>query len=272
MLDVERLGLGAMHLDTAAEARRASVALLRRAIELGVELVDTAAMYGAGANEAVVAEALHPYPAQLLVATKVGIHLGEDEQGRPGPPRTWAPCGRPEFLREQVEQGLRRLRVERIDLLQLHRIDPEVSLAEQLGALWDLRDEGKIARLGLSEVSVAQLDEALALGEIASVQNKYSLTDRTHEPVLRRCEERGVAFLPWRPIDHGQGPAALQFVADELGATPTQVALAWLLHRSPVMHPIPGTASIAHLEENLQARQIALSAAQLERLSTIAAA
>lgn len=267
VLGVARIGYGAMQLPASpAEARRAALRLLRRAVDIGVELVDTACMYGAGANEELVAEALHPYPAGLLVATKVGVWLGEDEHGHPGPPRSWAPCGRPDFIRAQTEQGLRRLRVEQIDLLQLHRVDPTVPLAEQLGALWDLQREGKVARIGLSEVSVELLDEALALGEIASVQNKYSLRDRAHEPVLRRCEERGVAFLPWRPVDAGRSSRMLDQVAAEIGATPTQVSLAWLLERSPILHPIPGTTSQSHLAENVAARDLMLTDEQLWRL------
>ena len=242
------------------------MALLRRAVELGVELVDTAFMYGAGANEELVAQALHPYPAGVLVATKIGIRLGDDEAGRPGPPTTWAPCGRPEFLREQTERALRSLRTDRIDLMQLHRLDPDVPIADQVGALRDLRDEGKVARIGLSEVSVDELDDALAVADVASVQNRYSLTDRTHEPVLRRCTERGIAFLPWRPVDSGRSTPALDAVAGELGVTPTQVALAWLLACSPVVHPIPGTSKIAHLEENLGARDVVLTDHHVSRL------
>jgi pyridoxine 4-dehydrogenase len=259
---VRRLGFGAMRLPTGPRTdRAAAVALVRRAVELGVNLIDTAHMYGAGANEELLAEALHPYPADLLVATKVGIDVC-------GPPGWWAVCGRPEFLRAQVEQGLRRLRLERIDLLQLHRVDPEVPLGDQLGALRELQLAGKVGHVGLSEVTAEQLDQALGLIEVASVQNRYSMVDREHEPVLRRCADLGIAFLPWRPIaapDPARaGPATA--VADELGATVAQVSLAWLLHHSPVLLPIPGTANRAHLEQNVAAGRLRLSAAQLDTL------
>jgi len=259
---VRRLGFGAMRLPTGpGPDRTAAVAVARRVVELGVNLIDTAHMYGAGANEELLAEALHPYPPDLLIATKVGIDLS----GRPG---SWAVCGRPEFLRAQVEQAMRRLRVERIGLLQLHRVDPELPLADQLGALHELQAAGKIGHLGLSEVSVAQLDEAVELVEVAAVQNRYNLVDREHEPVLRRCGELGIAFLPWRPIARPDlAPATpIAAVADELGATVAQVSLAWLLHHSPVLLPIPGTTSLPHLEQNVAASRLQLTAAHLRVL------
>ena len=262
---VRRLGFGAMHLPTAPDAaRKASIAVARRAVELGVTLIDTAHLYGWGANEELLAEALYPYPDDLLIATKVGV-------APPDPPNEAAICGRPEFLRDQVEQGLRRLRVDRLELLQLHRIDPAVPLADQLGALRDLQDEGKIGHLGLSEVSVAELEQARKIIDVASVQNRYSMLDREHEAVLDACAVAGIAFLPWRPV-HPSVTAAtgeVAAVAAELGATPAQVSLAWLLDRSPVVMPIPGTASIDHLEENVAAASLLLSPDQWQRLDRI---
>ncbi|GAA0903541.1 aldo/keto reductase [Virgisporangium ochraceum] len=247
-LEVRRLGFGAMHLSTDAERRAASVAVVRRAVELGVTLVDTAYLYGGGANEELLVEALYPYPEGLLVATKVGV-------AQTGPGGTWKLDGRPEVLREQVERALRRLRVERLDLLQLHRVDPEVSLADQVGTLRDLQEEGRIRHLGLSEVTVEQLDEARTLVDVASVQNRYNLLDREHEPVAHACAAAGTEFLPWRPVAAGAfgSHAAIAGVAAELDATPTQVAIAWLLARAPVVLPIPGTGNVRHLEENLAA-------------------
>ncbi|KOX28600.1 MULTISPECIES: aldo/keto reductase [unclassified Streptomyces] len=264
---VNRLGFGAMRLPTGpGPEREAAVAVARRAVERGVTLIDTAHLYGWGANEELLAEALHPYPDGLLVTTKVGIL-------RTGP-EGWAYDARPESLREQVEQGLRRLRTERVGLLQLHRIDPEVPVAEQIGALRELQREGKIGHIGLSEVTTEQLAEARRTAEIASVQNRYNLFEREHEPVLEACEAAGIAFLPWRPVavaaDSG-GSSALAAVATELGATAPQVLLAWLLARSPVVLPIPGTASLAHLEENLAAADLRLTDSQRRLLDRAAA-
>jgi pyridoxine 4-dehydrogenase len=264
-LPVDRLGFGAMHLPTEPAAEReAAIAVARRAVELGVTLIDTAYLYGGGANEELLAEALHPYPPGLLVTTKVGVAgTGRDD---------WRLDGRPHVLRDQVDQALRRLRVERIELLQLHRIDPETPLADQLGTLRELQADGKIGRIGLSEVTVAELDQARRLVDIASVQNRYNLLDREHEPVLAACEAAGIAFLPWRPGAWGKSGATspeLAAVAAELGATPTQLALAWLLHHSPVILPIPGTASIAHLEENLAAARLTLTPEHLARLDRL---
>ncbi|MFJ8662131.1 aldo/keto reductase [Streptomyces sp. NPDC093795] len=259
---MDRLGFGAMRLPTApGPEREAALLVARRAVERGVTLIDTAHMYGWGANEELLAEALHPYPDGLLITTKVGVVQGG--------PEGWAYDARPESLREQVEHGLRRLRTERIGLLQLHRIDPAVPVAEQVGALRELQLEGKIGHIGLSEVTTAQLDEARQTAEIASVQNRYNLLDREHESVLEACEAAGIAFLPWRPVaaaaDSGQA-SALAAVADELGATTPQVLLAWLLARSPVVLPIPGTGSLVHLEENLDAADLRLTDAQRRRL------
>ena len=262
---VRRLGFGAMHLPTSpAPAREAAITVARRAVELGVTLIDTAHLYGWGANEELLAEALHPYPDDLLIATKVGV-------APPDPPREAAVCGRPEFLRDQVEQGLRRLRVDRLELLQLHRVDPAVPLADQVGALADLRAAGKIGHIGLSEVTVAQLDQARQVVAIASVQNRYSLLDREQEAVLDACAAAGIAFLPWRPVLPSVSAATgeIAAVAAELGATAAQVALAWLLHRAPVVLPIPGTSSRAHLEENVAAADLRLTDDQRRRLDRL---
>ncbi|MFF3286948.1 aldo/keto reductase [Streptomyces sp. NPDC003023] len=265
-LEVRRLGFGAMHLPTEpGPARENSLTVARRAVELGVTLIDTAYMYGAGANEELLTEALHPYPDDLLITTKVGVALS-------GAPGEWGLDGRPAVLRDQVEQALRRLRVERIELLQLHRIDPGTPLADQLGALRDLRAEGKIGRIGLSEITVAELDQARRIVDIASVQNRYSMLDREHEPVLAACRTAGIAFLPWRPVAWGKSgtTAEVAAVAAEAGATPTQVALAWLLGHSPVILPIPGTSRVDHLEENLAAENLRLTPLHRERLDRLA--
>ncbi|MEU9111738.1 aldo/keto reductase [Streptomyces sp. NPDC048483] len=265
-LNVRRLGFGAMHLPTeAGPARETSVAVARRAVELGVTLIDTAYMYGGGTNEELLAEALHPYPDGVLITTKVGI-------ARSGPSGEWKLDGRPAVLRDQVEQALRRLRVERIELLQLHRIDPETPLADQVGTLQDLRAEGKIGRIGLSEVTVDELNQAREIVDIASVQNRYNLLAREHEPVLAACETAGIAFLPWRPVAWGESGARAEVaaVAAEVDATPTQVALAWLLGHSPVILPIPGTSRIHHLEENLAAERLHLPRAHRDRLDRLA--
>ncbi len=243
-LRVRRLGFGAMHLS------EHDGDVVRRAVDLGVTLIDTAYLYGWGANEELLARTLWPYRAELLVTTKVGV-------ARPG-----RLDGRPEALRAQVDAALTRLRMERLDLLQLHRVDPEVPLADQVGTLKDLRDQGKIGHIGLSEVTVEQLAQAREIVEVASVQNRYNLRDREHEPVLAACEAAGIAFLPWRPV-----LPAVDGLTAELGATPAQLGLAWLLARSPVILPIPGTSKIAHLEENIAAGAIELTEAQRERLA-----
>ncbi|MFI8879066.1 aldo/keto reductase [Streptomyces sp. NPDC055243] len=261
-IEVRRIGFGAMRLATeAGAAREASIAVARRAVELGVTLIDTAYMYGWGANEELLVEALHPYPDDLLIATKVAIE-------RTNPGEEAAVNGRPEFLREQVEQALRRLRVERIGLLQMHRLDPKVPLADQLGTLREFQLDGRIGHIGLSEVTVDELDEARRIVDVASVQNRYSLLDREHEAVLDACDAAGIAFLPWRPVHPAASTATAEIaaVAAELDATAAQVALAWLLERSPVVLPIPGTASLDHLAENVAAESLRLSAEQRERL------
>jgi pyridoxine 4-dehydrogenase len=265
-LEVHRLGYGAMRLCgprvTGWPPDRANaLRVLRRAVELGATFVDTADAYGPEVNELQVAQALHPYDG-ITVATKGGL-TRLAERGN------WPPDGRPEHLRAACDASLQRLRVERIDLYQLHRPDPKVPFAESVGALRDLRDEGKIRHVGLSNVSVAQLDEARAIVEIASVQNEYNLGNRESEDVLGACEDADIAFLPWYPLDAGElarpgGP--VEAVAREHDATPAQVALAWLLRRSPVTIPIPGTSSVAHLEENMAARELELTDADVGRL------
>lgn len=265
-LDVRRLGFGAMHLPTeSGPGRENALAVARRAVELGVTLIDTAHLYGGGANEELLAEALHPYPEGLLITTKVGV-------ARTGPGGEWKLDGRPEILRGQVRQALRRLRTERIELLQLHRIDPETPLADQLGTLRELQAEGLVGRVGLSEVTVDELERARGLVDVVSVQNRYNLLDREHEPVLDACAAAGIAFLPWRPVAWGRTGAESEIaaVASELGATPTQVSLAWLLDRAPVVLPIPGTARIEHLEENLAAAVLRLTPAHRDRLNRLA--
>ena len=265
-LDVRRLGFGAMHLPAGpGPDRENALAVARRAVELGVTLIDTAHLYGGGANEELLAEALHPYPEGLLITTKVGV-------ARTGPGGDWKLDGRPEILRDQVWQALRRLRTERIELLQLHRIDPDTPLADQLGTLRELQTEGLVGRIGLSEVTVDELERARELVDVVSVQNRYNLLDREHEAVLDACAAAGTAFLPWRPVAWGKtgAEAGIAAVAAELGATPTQVALAWLLDRAPVVLPIPGTARIEHLEENLAAADLELTPAQRDRLDGLA--
>jgi aryl-alcohol dehydrogenase-like predicted oxidoreductase len=262
-LQVHRLGFGAMRLTgrPASLERAAAVAVARRAVELGVTLIDTADAYDLGANEKLLAEALHPYRAGVAIATKGGqINLG----------REWIPLGRPEYLRQQAELSLRRLKVDRIDLYQLHRVDPKVPLAEQAGALRRLRDEGKVRHVGLSEVTVDQIVEASRIVPVAAVQNRYNLVDRAAEAVLEHCERQGIAFLPWLPVaplTTGTHADAVARVATRLGVTRAQVALAWLLHRSPVVVPIPGTSRIAHLEENVAAAGVALGPADLAELA-----
>jgi pyridoxine 4-dehydrogenase len=266
-LTVNRLGFGAMRITGEGiwgepPDREAAKQVLRRALELDIDFIDTADSYGPEVSERLIAEALHPYPEGLVIATKGG-------QLRDGPGQ-WRPDGRPEHLRAVLEGSLRRLRLERIDLYQLHRPDPKVPLEESVGALIRLRDEGKIRHIGLSNVSEAQLEHALTMTEIVSVQNRYNLSDRASEGVLARCEGLGIAFLPWAPLAVGQlagAGSALSEVAARHGATPGQLALAWLLARSPEMLPIPGTASVAHLEENVRAAAIRLTPEEVEELA-----
>jgi aryl-alcohol dehydrogenase-like predicted oxidoreductase len=265
-LEVRRLGYGAMRLCGPGiigwpDDRENALAVLRRVVELGVTFIDTADAYGPHVNELQIAEALHPYPEGLVVATKGGLLHDRTS--------SWPPDGRREHLREACEGSLLRLRLDRIDVYQLHRPDPSVPLEESVGALGELRDEGKIRHVGLSNVSVEQLERARAIVPVASVQNRYSVADRQWEDVVEACDRWGIAFLPWFPLAAGsladaRGP--LERVAARHEATPAQVAIAWLLQRSPVVCPIPGTSSLAHLEENLAAGRIELSAEDLDEL------
>ena len=267
-LTVDRLGYGAMQLTGPGiwgdpKDPDEAVRVLRRAIELGVTFIDTADSYGPFVSEMLIKKALHPYADHLVIATKAGLT-------RSGP-NDWRPVGRPEYLRQQVELSLRHLGVERIDLLQLHRIDSKVPLAEQVGELAMLQKEGKIRHIGLSEVSVAQIEEACKTATIVSVQNLYNLAKRDAEAVLAYCEANQLAFIPWFPLATGQlaregGP--LDEVAKRLGAKPSQLALAWLLKKSPVMLPIPGTSKVAHLEDNVAAAGIQLSDEDFAMLSS----
>ena len=263
-MEVNRLGFGAMR--TVGKGvwgdppdRERSLAVLRRAVELGVNLIDTADSYGPHVSEELIADALHPYPPDLIIATKGGLE-------RSGPGR-WHRNGRPEHLREACEGSLKRLRVDRIDVYQLHAVDANVPLAESLGEINALQNEGKIRHVGISNVSVEQLDQARELAEIVSVQNRYSVGDRESEDVLEACERESLGFLPWFPLGAGSvDHRALSDVAGRHDATVMQVALAWLLHRSPAMLPIPGTSSVEHLEENVAAASLQLSDEDLEAL------
>jgi aryl-alcohol dehydrogenase-like predicted oxidoreductase len=247
--------------DDPEEAKR----LLRRVVELGIDLIDTADSYGPEVSENLIAEALHPYPDGLVIATKGGLR-------RTGPGQ-WPRDARPERLKECCEASLRRLRLDRIDLYQLHSPDPKVPYEESVGALKELQDEGKIKHVGISNVSVDELNRARAVVEVVTVQNRYNLEDRHSEDVLEECERENIGFIPWFPLATGrlaEPGGALDRIATEHGATPAQIAIAWLLARSPVMLPIPGTASIEHLEEDVAASRIALSAddvAAIGRLS-----
>jgi len=271
-LRVTRLGFGAMRITGngiwGEPADRAqAVRVLRRVVELGVNFIDTADSYGPGVSEEIIAEALHPYPEGLVIATKGGFE-------RPGPNR-WTENGKPEHLRAVCEGSLRRLRLERIDLYQLHRIDPKVPAEDQLGTLKDLQAQGKIKHIGLSEVSVAQIQHAQKIIPIVSVQNRYSISDRGSEDVLKYCEKEKIGFIPWYPLAAGQlsgAKSAFSHVAARWKATPSQVALAWLLAQSPVMLPIPGTSSLEHLEENVAAAALKMDHAKMEELSHAAKA
>ena len=258
-LEVSRLGLGAMRVidndDIWGEPkdRANSLRVLRRAVELGVNFFDTAESYGPHTDETLIAEALHPYPKGFVVATKCGL-------ARPSPGRWDADC-RPAKLRKDLEGSLKRLRLERIDLYQLHTVDPKVPLEVSVGTLADMQREGKVRHIGLSNVTVKQLEQARKIVPIVSVQNRYNIGDRHSEDVLKACEKLGIAFLPWYPL--GDGAALnnrkVKDVAKKLKATPAQVAIAWLLAKSPVMLPIPGTSSVAHLEENMRATSVRLN-------------
>jgi pyridoxine 4-dehydrogenase len=269
-LPVNRLGFGAMRITGKGiwgwpPDRENALKVLRRAVELGVNLIDTADAYGPETSELVIAEALHPYPRGLVIATKGGLT-------RPGPGQ-WVPDGWPEYLKQAVEKSLKRLRLERIDLYQLHRVDPKVPMEESLGALKEMQRAGKIRHVGLSEVAPEEIERARKVLPIVSVQNRYNIADRKWENTLLYCEKEGLGFMPWSPIGGNRGLKAgdaLETVAKEQGAGVVQVALAWLLQRSPVMLPIPGTSSVAHLEENVAAAKLKLAPAEWKTIDALA--
>jgi pyridoxine 4-dehydrogenase len=269
-LRVHRLGFGAMRITGKGiwgepKDRAESVRVLRKATELGINFIDTADSYGPSVSEEIIAEALYPYPKELVIATKAGLE-------RPGPDQ-WVPNGKPEHLRKACEGSLRRLQLERIDLYQLHRIDDKVPAEEQLATLKDLQKEGKIKHIGLSEVSVAQIEHARKHVAIVTVQNRYSVLDRGAEDVLEYCERERIGFIPWFPLGAGQLSAAgskLTSIAAQAKITPSQLALAWLLRRSPVMLPIPGTSQVAHLEENVATAAVKIDDGIFQELSKLA--
>ncbi|MDP9424706.1 MAG: aldo/keto reductase [Actinomycetota bacterium] len=268
-LTVNRLGFGAMRITGKGiwgepadpdEAR----AVLRRAVELGVNLIDTAGSYGPDVSERLIGETLAPYPEDMVIATKAGLV-------RSGPGQ-WDPDGRPEHIREALEGSLSLLKLETIDLYQLHRIDPKVPMEDQLGTMAELRDEGKVRHVGLSEVGVEEIEKARQIVPIATVQNRYNLTDRDHEDVLDFCEREGIGFVPWFPLatgDLARPGSPLDEIASSRGVAPGQIALSWLLHRSPIVLPIPGTSSVSHLKENIAAASIELTDEEFEELSNI---
>jgi aryl-alcohol dehydrogenase-like predicted oxidoreductase len=266
---VHRLGFGAMQITGDGVwgdpvDRDECIRVLRRAVDMGVDLIDTADSYGPEVSERIIHEALHPYPDGLVIATKAGLT-------RQGPGR-WMPVGRPEYLRQQCELSLRRLGVERIDLFQLHRIDAKVPADEQFGLLADLVAEGKVNQVGLSQVTVAEIEAARRIVPVVSVQNQFNLTNRSSADVAVHCREQGIGFIPWHPVASGGLTGAdtpMGSVVAETGATASQVALAWLLHHSPVMLPIPGTKSVAHLEENCEAATLQLTDAQVAVLDAV---
>jgi aryl-alcohol dehydrogenase-like predicted oxidoreductase len=269
-LRVHRLGYGAMQLPGPGvwgepADRAAAVRVVRTAVEQGVDFIDTADSYGPVVSESIIAEALHPYSESLVIGTKAGLT-------RTGPGE-WHPVGRPAYLKQQVELSLRTLKLERIDLIQLHRIDAEVPLADQLGAFKELQEQGKVRHIGVSEVSVEELEAARGIVDVVSVQNLYNLTNRTSQDVLDYATAENIAFIPWFPIATGDLAAPdspVAAIAAELGATPAQVALAWLLQKSPVVLPIPGTKSVEHLTENLGATGLTLSDEDMARLDALA--
>jgi aryl-alcohol dehydrogenase-like predicted oxidoreductase len=244
--------------------RENALKVLRRALELGVNLIDTADAYGPETDELLIAEALYPYPKGLVIATKGG-------NTRPGP-NQWVPDGRPEYLKQCVDKSLKRLKLERIDLYQLHRVDSKVPMEDSLGALKEMQSAGKIRHIGLSEVSPEQVQRAHKIVPIVTVQNRYNITDRKWEDALTFCEKERIGFMPWAPIGGNRGLTrpALEKAAKDHGVSTIQLGLAWLLHRSPVMLPIPGTSSLAHLEENMAARKIRLSAEEWKTIDSLA--
>jgi pyridoxine 4-dehydrogenase len=265
-LSLHRLGFGSMQITGPGvwgepADRPEAIAVLKRAVELGINLIDTADSYGPYVSEELIREALHPYPAGLVIATKAGLL-------RTGPNR-WSPCGKPDYLRQECEMSLRRLRVERIDLFQLHRIDSTVPAEDQFGLLAALQKEGKIRHVGLSEVNADEIEAARRVVPIATVQNRYNLVDRKSEAVLNYCTRENIGFIPWFPLATGgltKAGSPLARTAERLGAQPAQVALAWLLKKSPVMLPIPGTSKTKHLEENTAAALLQLDDAVMKEL------
>jgi pyridoxine 4-dehydrogenase len=270
-LKINRLGYGAMRITGTGiwgepKDRGEAIKVLRRAVELGINFIDTADSYGPEVSENLIAEALYPYPKDLVIATKGGLT-------RSGPNK-WEPLARPEYLRQCIEMSLRRLKLERIDLYQLHRIDAKVPVEESLGVLKDFQKAGKIRHIGMSEVSTAELDQAAKAATIVSVQNQYNISDRRHESVLQYSEKHKLAFIPWFPVAAGKlarpgGP--LDQIAKKHDATISQLSIAWLLHHSPVMLPIPGTSSVQHLEENQAAANVHLSSEEWKTIETAAA-
>jgi pyridoxine 4-dehydrogenase len=263
-LTVNRLGFGAMRVTGEGiwgppPDRNGALAVLKRAVALGINFIDTADSYGPSVSESLIAEALYPYPSDLVIATKAGLV-------RPGPGR-WEPDGRPEHIREACEGSLRRLKLDCIPLYQFHRPDPAVPFAETLGAFIELQKEGKVRHIGLSNVTVAQLWEAQALVPIVSVQNRFNVNDRSSEALLLACESEGIAFLPWAPIQESDRVLPLDPLAAAHRATTRQIVLAWMLARSPVILPMPGTSTAAHLEENVAAASIQLSAAEVAEIT-----
>jgi aryl-alcohol dehydrogenase-like predicted oxidoreductase len=269
-LTVNRLGYGAMRITGDGiwgepKDREGAKKVLRRAVELGVNFIDTADSYGPEVSEQLIGEALAPYSKGVVIATKAGL----TRQG----PNQWLPVGRPEYLIQEVEMSLRRLKLERLDLWQLHRIDPKVPVEESLGAIKKLQEQGKIRHVGLSEVKPHEIEQARKIVEIVSVQNQYNLTDRQHEDVVEYCTRHNLAFIPWFPVAAGKlakPGGKLDTVAKAHGATVSQLSLAWLLHHSPVMLPIPGTSSVAHLEENIAAAGVKLSDAEWKEIEDAA--
>jgi len=270
-LKVNRLGFGAMRITGEGiwgwpPDRGNALKVLRHAVDLGVNLIDTADAYGPETSELLIAEALYPYPKGLVIATKGGLT-------RPGRGE-WVPDGRPEHLKQAVDDSLKRLRLERIDLYQLHRIDPKVPMEESLGAIKEMKDVGKIRHVGLSNVEPEEIQRAQKIVPIASVQNQYNIEDRKSENALTYCEKNSLGFMPWSPIGGGRGLKAgdaLEAAAKNHGVTVVQLALAWLLHRSPVMLPIPGTSSVAHLEENVAAEKLKLTPEEWKAIDALAA-
>jgi aryl-alcohol dehydrogenase-like predicted oxidoreductase len=264
-LTVNRLGFGAMRITGTGiwgepPSRAQAIATLRRVVELGVNFIDTADSYGPSVSEELIAEALHPYPDDLVIATKGGLV-------RPGPGR-WDADGHPEHLREACEGSLRRLKLEQIPLYQLHRVDPHVPLAESLGAIAELKNEGKIRHVGVSNVTEDQLREAQQILPIVSVQNRFNVTDRQSQPLIDLCEQDDLVFLPWAPIQQAERRVAVAAAAENHGVTDRQIVLAWLLVKSPAIIPIPGTGSPEHAEENVAAASIELTAEEIRAINT----